>query len=168
MSERSVNAILKERVGTTTEWAYANPILANKEKGFEVDDSYLQPVGMKMGDGVTHWNELPYWFQTPATTSVITITVTAGQNIKFTRDYIFFGYAALLGNSIDGYIVVKDLDPQDGFTVIFRKSNTALFSLTRQGDLITGNILQLYCYLEENPDNPGHTLNEQYIIIHKI
>lgn len=100
----------------------------------------------------------------------VVITIGSGQNIKFTRDYVFFGYDEIFGNSVDAYVLVKDLDPEDGITVVFRKSNSATVSFVREDDLITGDILQLYCYLEENPDpeNPGKTLNEQYIIIHKI
>lgn len=46
-----------QRRGTAAEWAAANPILASGEIGFETDTKL-----MKMGDGVTAWNDLllPY------------------------------------------------------------------------------------------------------------
>ncbi|WP_304736525.1 pyocin knob domain-containing protein [uncultured Desulfovibrio sp.] len=46
------------RIGTSAAWTIANPILEDGEQGFErtPEDKLL----WKMGDGVTHWNDLPY------------------------------------------------------------------------------------------------------------
>ena len=41
------------RRGTSAEWAAANPILADGEMGLETDTKI-----MKVGDGVTAWNDL--------------------------------------------------------------------------------------------------------------
>lgn len=62
MSIITINGIIYERVDTTANWNYVNPILGNKEKGFEIDSSG-EPVGMKIGDGIHHWSDLPYWFE---------------------------------------------------------------------------------------------------------
>lgn len=46
------------RIGTSAQWATANPILEDGESGYE-----RTPEGKllwKTGDGVTHWNDLPY------------------------------------------------------------------------------------------------------------
>lgn len=43
------------RRGTAAEWASANPILASGELGLETDTKKI-----KIGDGVTHWNDLHY------------------------------------------------------------------------------------------------------------
>lgn len=57
----AINGIIQERRDTTANWNYVNPILEDKEKGFEVDSSGL-PIGMKIGDGANTWSNLPYWF----------------------------------------------------------------------------------------------------------
>jgi hypothetical protein len=62
-----VHSTILERLDTTESWEYTNPILANREQGYEVD-IYENPVGMKIGDGVTHWDDLPYWFTTAGST----------------------------------------------------------------------------------------------------
>lgn len=51
MSEK----ILQLKRGTAERWYTVNPILAIGEPGFVYDDNKL-----KIGDGVTPWNELPY------------------------------------------------------------------------------------------------------------
>lgn len=61
----AVSGIILERVDTTANWQYVNPVLANKEKGFEVD-SIGNPVGMKIGDGIHTWDDLSYWFENDA------------------------------------------------------------------------------------------------------
>lgn len=43
------------RRGTAAQWTAANPVLAAGEPGLETDTGYL-----KMGDGATDWNSLPY------------------------------------------------------------------------------------------------------------
>ena len=47
--------IIKLRRDTAANWTLANPILAIGEKGIETD-TFLE----KVGDGVTHWIDLPY------------------------------------------------------------------------------------------------------------
>ena len=42
-----------QRRGTAAEWSSVNPILSEGELGFELDTGIL-----KIGDGVTHWNDL--------------------------------------------------------------------------------------------------------------
>lgn len=49
------NNALQIKRGTAARWAELNPILANGEPGFEYDSKKL-----KIGDGHTAWNELPY------------------------------------------------------------------------------------------------------------
>lgn len=59
----TVNGIILERLDSTANWNYVNPILGNKEKGFEVDNLIdKNPVGMKIGDGIHIWSDLQYWF----------------------------------------------------------------------------------------------------------
>ena len=50
-----VNTTFKLKRGTAARWAEVNPILAQGEPGFVYDSNLL-----KIGDGVTPWNDLPY------------------------------------------------------------------------------------------------------------
>jgi hypothetical protein len=47
---------IKFRRGSSSIWAFRNPILAGGEPGFETDTGKL-----KVGDGFTKWSELPYF-----------------------------------------------------------------------------------------------------------
>lgn len=53
---------IRPRSGTADQWSTANPVLKEREIGFELPDGGVGTgnVKMKMGDGVTTWNELPY------------------------------------------------------------------------------------------------------------
>jgi hypothetical protein len=44
------------RRDTAEKWVINNPILLEGELGYETDTAY-----MKIGDGTTYWNDLPYW-----------------------------------------------------------------------------------------------------------
>ena len=48
--------LIQVRRGTAAAWEAANPVLAQGEIGYEVDDH-----GIKVGDGSTHWNTLSYF-----------------------------------------------------------------------------------------------------------
>lgn len=47
---------IKHRRGTTLEWETKNPILKEGEFGVDLDTNQF-----KLGDGVSHWKELPYF-----------------------------------------------------------------------------------------------------------
>ena len=51
----TVVSTFKLKRGTAARWAELNPILGQGEPGFVYDSNLL-----KIGDGVTHWNDLPY------------------------------------------------------------------------------------------------------------
>ena len=50
-----INTVFRLKRGTAARWAEVNPILDAGEPGFVYDENRL-----KVGDGVTHWNDLPY------------------------------------------------------------------------------------------------------------
>jgi hypothetical protein len=52
----STEYTIRIRRDTSTRWAQVNPILANGEPGYERDTHRL-----KIGNGSTHWNDLPYF-----------------------------------------------------------------------------------------------------------
>lgn len=51
----TLNTTFKLKRGTAARWAEVNPILEQGEPGFVYDQNRL-----KIGDGVTPWNSLPY------------------------------------------------------------------------------------------------------------
>lgn len=52
---RVIKTTFKFRRGQSSSWTALNPILADGEPGYELDTHKL-----KIGDGVTLWNDLPY------------------------------------------------------------------------------------------------------------
>ena len=53
---------IRPRAGTAPQWTTANPILAEREIGFEFPAGGIGTgeIKAKMGDGVSHWNDLAY------------------------------------------------------------------------------------------------------------
>ncbi len=84
--------LIELRRGTAAAWTLANPVLANGEPGFEDDTNK-----MKVGDGVTAWNLLPYISGGGGSTGVSSIaksgstaltgavTFTGGTNVTLTQ-----------------------------------------------------------------------------------
>ena len=58
---------IRPRAGTASQWSAANTTLGEREIGFEYASGGLGigAVKMKMGDGSTKWNSLPYAFEVP-------------------------------------------------------------------------------------------------------
>lgn len=98
-----VNGKIEQRADETASWDYVNPVLPDKQLGWEYDDSDdRNPVGVKMGDGETAWDELPYWFT--ASSNAITINVPAGSAYPLILDVT--GTYPLLKN---GFIPVCEI-----------------------------------------------------------
>lgn len=55
MATEVIKTTFKLKRGTAERWAEVNPVLAQGEPGFVYDSNLL-----KIGDGVTPWNDLPY------------------------------------------------------------------------------------------------------------
>lgn len=73
------------RGDTAAAWAAANPILAQREPALELDTGL-----MKVGNGVTAWAALPYWFGgmgvDPADFSALLAEVTAARGDRSSVD----------------------------------------------------------------------------------
>ena len=55
-----MSTIIQLRRDTVANWTSANPILAQGEKGYEIDSIGTADAKYKIGDGVTTWNALSY------------------------------------------------------------------------------------------------------------
>lgn len=66
-------AKIRPRRGTAYEWSTVNPILDEGEMGVEYPDSGIGTglCKFKLGDGSTHWNDLPYAFDATSASSII-------------------------------------------------------------------------------------------------
>jgi hypothetical protein len=56
---------IKPRQDTAANWTSNNPVMASGEHGYETDNllpggTREEAIKFKIGDGVTHWNDLPY------------------------------------------------------------------------------------------------------------
>lgn len=58
----TTNAKILIRRDISTNWTTTNPILADGEQGYEKDTGK-----MKIGNGITNWNLLPYFANVPST-----------------------------------------------------------------------------------------------------
>lgn len=84
-----MTVIIKSRGDTAANWTAANPVLAAREIGLELDTQRV-----KVGDGVTAWNSLPYWlfsklhvFEADTTISTSSGTwVATGDQLEFQLD----------------------------------------------------------------------------------
>lgn len=56
MATQTIKTTFKFKRGLASDWTSQNPILAEGEPGFELDTYQL-----KIGDGVTAWNDLKYF-----------------------------------------------------------------------------------------------------------
>jgi hypothetical protein len=63
--------LIQLRGGDSAHWSLANPVLMSREVGIETDTNR-----MKIGDGVTNWNDLPY----PATSNHTHLTFIFNQD----------------------------------------------------------------------------------------
>jgi len=77
----------EERQGTAAEWAAANPIPRSGEWGYETDTGRV-----KIGDGVTAWNSLPYTHNIVETfdISAANKTMTLPKVSGYPQSYDFF------------------------------------------------------------------------------
>lgn len=98
------------RRDTSTKWALNNPILLSGELGYETNTTYI-----KIGDGTTPWNDLPYW--TGSSVGSGLIVKSGGTTIQSPTDVLDF-------NSSD-FIVSSSLN------------NTAFVSLSQSGGSAT-------------------------------
>lgn len=102
----TVNGRILENRYTTVEWTTNNPILADRVQGYEVD-TYGSPIGMKMGDGVTNWNSLPYWFDIGPGLPDYILSIPTGSPVPL---IINFTSAPFVSYAFGGKFVVKLVD----------------------------------------------------------
>ena len=73
------------RRDTTANWATHNPTLAQGEMALELNNETLAPFGIKIGDGLLQWADLPYFYIQGGEGRQIIDFNTA---IKLDKDYV--------------------------------------------------------------------------------
>lgn len=68
----TINATIQIKRATSSKWSANNPILASGEWGFETDTKKV-----KIGDGVNHWNDLPYFNSQNSSVEVIDLGISS-------------------------------------------------------------------------------------------
>lgn len=79
MSSNKIKVTIKHKIDITANWAKANPVLADGERGIERTTDGL--IYEKVGDGKTAWNALPY---VPAKIATTATNDGTGKNIANT------------------------------------------------------------------------------------
>jgi hypothetical protein len=62
----SINYVIQLKRQIAANWTQVNPILRMAEPGFESDTGKI-----KIGDGITRWNSLPYLVSTPTFETIV-------------------------------------------------------------------------------------------------
>lgn len=71
MAKKFIKAISANRIDTASNWSSVNPILENGEVAYELDSDNL-PGKYKVGNGITAWNDLPYFSRKKLNGSITT------------------------------------------------------------------------------------------------
>jgi hypothetical protein len=134
----SIIGKIQVRKDTTANWNYINPILPDRVWGHEENGSV--PVGSKLGDGVTHWDLLPYWYgggpsSVPISASAIANSTPVPLVVNFTT----------LGVSLPGYQAYDNtLNQYDNtIKVVISGTNISFYGI----DNGAGNFLDNYTFL---------------------
>ena len=98
-----MSTIIQSRRDTAANWAAANPILAQGEKGYETDSISTEEAKYKIGDGVTSWLVLPYQIsgKVKSVNGETGVVVLDTSNIAATTDknYVTDAEKTVIGNT---------------------------------------------------------------------
>jgi hypothetical protein len=112
---------MQQRRGSASQWTTANTVLAAGEIGFETDTSKF-----KIGDGVTEWNDLPYFVNADDIESGLLDTdeVSEGTiNLYFTDARAQAAVATDISNAIDA---IDTDDIEEGTTNLYFTNQRAI------------------------------------------
>lgn len=116
MSRKLSGVLIQHKTGTASQWTSVNPTLAKGEIGFETDTAK-----MKIGDGVTTYNNLPY------------LQAQAGESVGHIQyQYtVENGYIALDGSEISRstYSALWTWCQNNSLTTSDQASNPQLFGI---------------------------------------
>jgi len=125
-----VGVTIKLRGDTAANWLTANPVLAAREVGLELDTQLY-----KVGDGVSNWDSLTYWGQMPAHNhndqyyTESEIVTLLGGFAALNSENLFYEYQTLRG--VSPTLRFRDTDHRSAHLHI----NNNLFYILRGADV---------------------------------
>lgn len=114
--------LIQMRRDSSANWTYVNPILSSGEPGYDTTGHLF-----KIGDGVTHWNDLPY----------MTSVVVAGTNVTVQTNWPnnFLINSTATGTGGGTVTSVNVVIP--GFTSSGAVTTSGTITMTPPGDVLT-------------------------------
>ena len=157
MPQHSVNATLILRNDTSTNWTTVNPVLAKGEIGAEINTGLL-----KLGDGVTHYNDLAYINDNALIDSRL-ITRVDGQLTVANYGHSYWIYDT--ENAREREIIEHDLTLWPSTLQLEVKNNTARWVLPNVNiDLMRGTIDGALVTLGRlNPQYQNEATSKHYV-----
>lgn len=131
---------IRPKSGTKNQWETANPVLGEREIGYEYPNEGLGKglVKMKMGDGVTAWNDLPYAVADSFSKDDIVNEESDAEDKVPSAKYVNDRFKALkpkqlwsgsAGNGEEIYLSAK-LEEFDFITFVFKNGNKTYYNAT--------------------------------------
>lgn len=152
----TINGAILEKVDTGANWAANNPVLPNKMQGF---DSTVR--AFKIGDGVTAWNDLPYYYSNGSITTLV-VDIPAGSPIPLTVTDI--GDFANGGTGVNIDLILTD---SMGVELPRTRKIFDVVIETEYTDNTFTTISYFDIYGHEDPDNLGSTIDHVTVTFYK-
>lgn len=147
----TINGAILENRYTTAQWAATTTILPDRVLGYEID-SFGNPIGFKMGDGINLWPVLKYWSfaDSPEYVSIPSgTTLTSGY-----YDIIYSSYLSHGNNpDISVNLIVSG-------TVQYKIYDVQVNEISIAGVLTT---LRVYCHVD--PSDPTKSIDDIEVCI---
>jgi len=136
-------AKIRPRRGTKAQWETANTVLAEGEIGFEVPDDGVGTgiTNLKIGDGTTAWNDLPYAINTAS----VNESLNGFKNIKINTG----GSTATMADDI--FAIWGDIEGGNGGVTVNNGTTMLQGNYIKSMDGTVGSML-----LQEIGDNKLH------------
>ena len=180
-----INATFQIKRDTTENWKKNNPILLSGEICYDITDS-----SMRIGDGVTHWVDLPKWVTQRSTAEMIMNTYLTrdmiNQWVAEASDYfVERALAPIMNGTYKLGTVVKGLPEyvqvNRGTAIHIDLSNAYAHEWAREGEgeILTGTFHvemegfmlmpgEYKCMVTFKPDDGGHETVITYIPVYVV
>lgn len=151
MAERTLQAKLKVRSDTATNWQSNNPVLLRGEPAFETDTNKL-----KFGDGTSAYNDLPY-----VSSDAVTVEANPTDEATQTLQKLTVGNTTYsIPSGADGAQIIKAemATPPSYSTAELAAmvgTQTTVTNLTNLSDIRVGDVVELPVTISNKADAPA-------------
>lgn len=112
---KTVSVVHKQRINAAANWAAANPVLSAGQIGVVSDST---PMRIKIGDGVTAWNNLAYTAEIPGISTIVANRILGSNSAGD-------GYEFKDSASVSEIVTLLYNDDTDSFEVVSSTSESA-------------------------------------------